>query len=111
MANYECAYELRTHLLRMIEWHARAMNGPDYDTWYWGRFMERWADPRAVAALPGVFSAYDAAASRRALLATMDLFSSLARETADRMRFPYPDEAERAVSEWLRARLPAGAQP
>lgn len=105
MANYECAYELRTHLLRMIEWHARAVHGTDYDTWYWGRFLERWADPRAVAALRDVFSRYDARSSREALFASMELFSWLARETAERLRFSYPGEAEEAATRWLRARL------
>jgi len=109
MANYECAYELRTHLLRMIEWHARAVHGSEYDTWYWGRFLERWADPRAVAALDDVFSRYDASSSREALFASTELFSWLARETAERLHFWYAGEAEEAVTGWLRARLSADA--
>jgi aminoglycoside 6-adenylyltransferase len=40
-------------LLRMIEWHARAMNGWHHDTWYGGRFIEDWADPRALKGLQG----------------------------------------------------------
>jgi hypothetical protein len=33
-------------LLRMLEWHARATHGWDYETWYTGRFVDRWADRR-----------------------------------------------------------------
>jgi aminoglycoside 6-adenylyltransferase len=32
-------------LLKMLEWHARATNGWEYDTWHDGVFMSRWTDP------------------------------------------------------------------
>jgi len=38
----------RRGLLCMLEWHARATRGPEHDTWMRGRFLEEWADPRAV---------------------------------------------------------------
>ena len=47
-----CDGYLKNLLLRMLEFHARATKGPDFDTWMSGRFLETWADPRAVAALP-----------------------------------------------------------
>ena len=41
---------MKLQLLRMLEWHARVGDGRD--TWHNGRFLESWADPRAVAELP-----------------------------------------------------------
>ena len=55
----------------MIEWHARAGG---HDTWFHGRFLEKWADPRAVKEMRDAFAHYDEADIWRALLASMDLF-------------------------------------
>ncbi len=81
-------------LLPMIEWHARAAHGWDYETWLRGRFLERWADPRAIDGLRGAFGRYEADDLWRALFATMDLFRWLATETATRLGYSCPDEAE-----------------
>ncbi len=92
-------------LLRMIEWHARADNGWDYDTWHGGRFLEQWADPRAMPGLRQAFAHYDENDVGRALLATMDLFRWLATETARQLGYPYPAEAEEQVTELVKTCL------
>ena len=93
-------------LLPMIEWHARATHGWEYDTWFKGRYLEEWADPRALEALRDAFSQYDYDYIRRALFATMNLFRWLAMETAEKLGYPYPTEADKRVTEWLRSHLP-----
>ena len=90
----------------MIEWHARATHGWEYDTWFKGRYLEEWADPRALEALRDAFSQYDYDYIRRALFATMNLFRWLAMETAEKLGYPYPTEADNRVTEWLRSHLP-----
>jgi aminoglycoside 6-adenylyltransferase len=94
-----CCDSYLKHLLRqMLEWHARASRGEGVDTWMRGRFLEEWADARAVASLPLVFAHYDAEDVWRALAATMELFRWLAVETADRLEYAYPQPGEaRAV--------------
>jgi len=94
-----CDGHMKGLLRWMMEWHARAMNGPSHDTWMRGRFLEEWADPRAVAGLKGAFAHYDADDLWRALAATMDLFRWLARETAVKLGFAYPAEADAAATE------------
>lgn len=86
-------------LLRMIEWHARADKGWSYDTWHGGRFLEEWADPRALEGLRGAFAYYEEPDVRHALWATMELFRWLAVETAERLRYPYPTVADERVTE------------
>src|SRR5262249_15522719 len=54
-------------LIRMMRWHARANHGADYDTWHSGRFVEQWADPRAVAGLRAAAPRYDEAHVWRSL--------------------------------------------
>ena len=51
---------LKWLLQQMLEWHAQALKGDDYDTWLRGRFLEEWADPRAVEQLKDSFAHYDA---------------------------------------------------
>ena len=69
----------------MTECHARATHGPDYDTWHEGRFLDQWADPRAVAGLTNAYAHYEESDVRRALWATMELFRWLSVETAERL--------------------------
>ncbi len=38
-------WTMKQQLLPMLEWHARALRGWDYDTWYEGKLITRWADP------------------------------------------------------------------
>jgi aminoglycoside 6-adenylyltransferase len=69
-------------LQQMLEWHAHATKGDQFDTWLRGRFLEEWADPRAVAQLSNAFAHYASDDIARALRATMELFRWLEDETA-----------------------------
>jgi aminoglycoside 6-adenylyltransferase len=81
---------MKEHLLRMIEWHARAHHGIAHDTWHDGRFMWEWTDEQTWITLFAAFAHFDAADSWRALITTMDLFRRLATETAQSCNFDYP---------------------
>jgi len=99
VAKSACDGSMKRQVLQMLRWHAGATRGWDQDTWHEGRFLEQWADPRAMAELRGAFAHYDAQDVRRALPATMALFRWLARETADRLGYPYPAAADDYVTE------------
>jgi aminoglycoside 6-adenylyltransferase len=96
-----CDSHMARLLLEMIEWHAHAMQGADCDTWQLGRFLEEWADPRALAGLRHAFAHYDEDDIWRALLVSMDLYRWLAIETAERLGHPYPTAADERVTEWV----------
>jgi len=85
-------------LVRMLRWHTGATRGWDHDTWHSGRFVERWADPRAVKGLRAVYAHYDEEDLRRALIATMELFRWVAQETAARLGYPYPTRMDEQVT-------------
>ena len=89
-------------LVPMLEWQARATHGWDYDIWHQARFLEEWADPRAVEGLRSAFAHYDDEDLWRALSATMDLFRWLAVETAERLGHPYPTGSDEHVTAWVR---------
>ncbi len=88
-------------LLPMIRWHARALYGPEHDTWIRGRFLEQWADPRIVAVLPDTFGRAYGEDLWRALFETMNLFRWVAVETAEAFSFSYPAESEVCVTAWV----------
>lgn len=97
-----CDSYLKQLLRQMLVWHTRARRGESTDTWMQGRFLEEWADERAVAALPAIFAHYDEADVWRALLATMELFHWLALETAEVLRHAYPAVGEDRAEEIVR---------
>ncbi len=68
----------------MLEWHARAVD-PAVDTWHEGRYLERWADPGALAALERAYAHYDLRDVARALWETIDLFQGIEEEMARRL--------------------------
>lgn len=96
---------LKARLLTLLGWHARA-GDPGRDTWHGGRFVERWADPRWQPVLRRAFAAYEPDDVARALWTTVDLWSQVEREAAERLGLtPRADEDE------LRARLAAIVPP
>ena len=96
-----CDGLMKTLLLRMIEWHARATNGAECNTSQKGRHFERWVDPGVLDRLRATFGHYDDDDVWRASLATVSLFRTIATETAERLDFPYPAGIDARVSDWV----------
>jgi aminoglycoside 6-adenylyltransferase len=85
---------LKEQLLTLLAWHA-ASSKPAVDTWHEARFVERWADPRAVEAMREAYARYDRDDLARALRATMDIFERFERETAAKLGLPQPPDRAR----------------
>lgn len=96
---------MKWKLLWMIEQHAHAISGKPVNTWYGGRFIERWAREDILRDLEHCFAHYEQADMAKALLATMALFRRLAAETAQAAGFPYPAQADAYATEWVQSRL------
>ncbi|MBA2424969.1 MAG: aminoglycoside 6-adenylyltransferase [Actinobacteria bacterium] len=77
---------MKARVVTLLGWHARSVD-PSVDTWHAGRFVERWADPGALAALEKAFAHYDVRDVARALWETIDLWQGLEEETASRLGF------------------------
>jgi len=93
---------MRPTLLRMIAWHAQALFGMERDTWYNGRYLSEWADPRVLVALPNTYGDYSVEETWRSLFGTLILFRWLAEETAVQWQYPFPVEAADQVLAWIR---------
>lgn len=90
-------------LLPLIEWHARVTQEKDYDTWFRGRLIEQWADPRIIAELRSVFAHYDEDDVWQVLANNMQLFRWISKEVAEKLEYTYPKDADQFVSRWVDA--------
>lgn len=95
-----CAKEF---LLKMIEWHAKSINGVNFNTWHQGRFMNEWTDKQTWNDLKTCFGQFDAENSWKALLSTMSVFRRLAKEAAQNLKYQYPEKIDLFISQWVNA--------
>ena len=94
--------DLRMLMLQMMEWHAKALHGSDYDVWHGGRFLHEWIDQKTLEELKSTFSLYEKADSLRGLLASVGLFRRISVETADKLQLKYPADTDRYITDWIR---------
>jgi aminoglycoside 6-adenylyltransferase len=95
--------ELQGNLLTLLEWQARLRPAPAAAVGAYGRFLEDWADPRALAALPATYADSTLPGVRRAVRAALDLLDWLAPEIAQQAGLSYTPESLRPTLEWLRS--------
>jgi aminoglycoside 6-adenylyltransferase len=89
----------------MIEWHAHAVHGGQYDTWFHGRFLEEWAEPKVTDELQNTFAHYDNEDIKRSLLASLNLFQRISKETANKLNYAYPVETDKQIRKWIEKTL------
>lgn len=94
-------------VVRLAEWHARSAPEANPDVLIRDKYLERWAEPRLVAALPKLFPSYGTDGTRDALVTAMDTFGRLARETAGRLGYEYNERSENELGGWARRALSA----
>jgi aminoglycoside 6-adenylyltransferase len=91
--------------LRMTEWQARATHGKDYDTWFRGRFLEKWANPEVTTGLKNAYGHYDKNDVSTALMGSLNLFRQTATTTAEKLNLQYPTEADKKITVWIASQL------
>ena len=96
-----CDFTIKELLLKVIEWHSRAINNWNYDTWHRGSFLEEWASPVIIEKLKNVYAHYDENDAWNALTETVNLFRSLSLELADILGYDYPVTIDEFVSELI----------
>ncbi len=96
-AKAACDGHMKDLLVRMLGWHAGATRDWARDTWHRGRFLEEWADPRALVQMREAYAHYTPADIARALGVTMQIFGWVARETAVVLGDAYPTASEEQV--------------
>lgn len=79
----------QTMLLEMLEWHAHATHDSPVDTYYRGDFIRDWVSEATWRELHDVFAHFEAADSRKSLIASVRLFTRLTEETAAKLEYEY----------------------
>ncbi|HEX8472979.1 MAG TPA: aminoglycoside 6-adenylyltransferase [Pyrinomonadaceae bacterium] len=100
-AKIESDHFLKLNLLTLLEWHAKCINGWQFETWHYGRYIEKWADPKIVESLKFIYGRYDEADSWNSLLKTMELFERVCHELDDCQRYKYNKLPEQRFREWI----------
>jgi len=88
-------------LLEMLEWHAHAAHDRPVDTYYRGDFMRDWVSDATWQELHQVFAHFDATDSRKALIASIRLFTRLTQETAAKLDYDYPRRMVEEVTAYI----------
>ena len=96
---------MKGKLLKIIEFHTRALHGANCDTWHNGRFIEEWAEDWIIKKLPLCFSRYNRDEIKSAILSTMDLFRITAVEAGKKLNLKYPVEADEYATAWVKTAL------
>jgi len=97
--------DLRVLLLRMMEWHAKALHGNDYDVWHGGRFLHEWIDQRTLNELKNIFTQYERIDSLKGLLASVSLFRRISVVTANKLKLEYPTDTDFHITNWIRENI------
>ena len=84
-------------LLAMIELCEKCRHSMYYDVWHNGRLLELWAGEDVREGLRGCFTPYDSLETAEALRALANLYSRLARASAEALQYPYPEKAEQSA--------------
>jgi aminoglycoside 6-adenylyltransferase len=74
-------WDLKCQLLRMVEWDHKARYGWSFETWFAGRFLDRWLDADIRVALDRCWAGFGIDENTRALRSTLQLFDRLASRT------------------------------
>lgn len=88
-------------LITMLRWHTGAKHGWHVKTHSQGKTMKSWIDESKWKDLHACFSHFEAEDSWKTLEQTISLFSQIALETADLLAYPYPEEVDRNLSQFI----------
>jgi aminoglycoside 6-adenylyltransferase len=78
-------WDLKSQLMRMIDWDHRARRGWNYDTWSRGKHLKKWIGADVLAELDACWAGFDRPSTVRALRASVELFERLSSRTANEL--------------------------
>lgn len=108
-------WRVKTHLLRLLEWHAILLGGFRVEGFGLGRDMPAWLAPDLQEAVHDVFGRFDADDARRAFANSIELLWRVAGEVAAVSGFDFPTKEDGQLRERMeqllrRAPVPAAGR-
>ncbi len=93
--------DAKKFVLKMLEWHHIARHATDFNPKLYGREMQNWLDRSLWNKLYDCYSGFDKESSWRALNNTIELYRSVAKETAAHFFFEYNDKLDNNMSSFI----------
>ena len=88
VAKWCCDVYMKRQLLQILQWHAQPWNDQSRAVWHDGRFLEEWADRRAVEQLGTIFARYDQVEIYQAFAVNASAVSLAGRRDSQQLDFP-----------------------
>ncbi len=95
-------WTMKLMLLRVLEWHARAVGGADVNTWILGKRIKEWTDLESAAAIKKIWTGWGAAESWPGFLIQLDLFRRLTGELTRTLGYDWAVVAQREIEAYIR---------
>ena len=95
-------WTMKSNLLQVLEWHARATGDGSVNTWLLGKRMSEWTDEATFAAVSKIWSRWDADDLWESLLTQIELFRRLSRELSDALDYPAVDNTCDDIEAYIR---------
>jgi aminoglycoside 6-adenylyltransferase len=92
---------MKKRTLKMLEWYEHSLHGKEYNTFYDGRYIEKWVDKELLKDISLIFSNYSKENILNSLVENKKLFTKIAKETAIKNNFKFPVIQEQKISEWI----------
>ena len=96
-------WTMKTMLLQVLEWQARATASPPTNTWLLGKRIHEWARAEDYAAITRIWSGWhDEAGLWDALMTQLELFAKLSRELCAALGYEHPPPAQANIMAYIR---------
>ena len=96
-------WTMKTMLLQVLEWHARATADAPTNTWLLGKRIRAWAHRDDYAAITRIWAGWDAQQLWRALRTQLDLFAALSDELCAALEYEQPIAAREEIRAYIHA--------
>ncbi len=96
-------WTMKSMLLQLLEWHARATSDAPINTWLLGKRLRDWTRPDDYATISTLWAGWDAKELWSATLTQLRLFARLSREVSAALGYPPPDEKVADIFAYIQA--------
>ncbi|MCY4465892.1 MAG: aminoglycoside 6-adenylyltransferase [Chloroflexi bacterium] len=96
-------WTMKTMLLQVLEWHARATANAPTNTWLLGKRIHEWARRDDYAAITRIWAGWDAQQLWQALRTQLDLFAILSDELCAALGYEQPIGAREQIRTYIHA--------
>lgn len=92
---------LKNKTLKMIEWYEHSVNGVDYNTYYQGRYIEKWAENSIKIDMNKIYSNYSKENIISALNENIRMFTKIADLTGSMNGYDVPKKEIDKLINWV----------